>query len=253
MAEAKIGGGFMNVATAGFWAESADGSNCGVDVQAFAGGECTITSVVDPTCDTACGEAEVCAWASDCAGGECVDPSALPEPLHAGGITIEGGSQHPSVTGAWSDDLQTYEFDVPSGEWWDDGDTLTVSAPGGAFPGFSVEVTAPVAPTVITDTSAWTPDTFGGTSDVPVEWVAGDGSFATTIVVITDQSMLLCVTGDDGVFDIPADGIAALGSAPPVWIVSIDYTDVAVVNEGADGETLVSAGTSGGSAFILNQ
>lgn len=252
MAEAEIGGGFLNVVSAAFWVEPADGEVCGLSVQSFAAGECTITTVETPVCDTACGDDEVCMWTADCSGGECVAMAELPGPPEVGDISITGGSLYPTVTGTFSEENQAYEFDVPPGDWWDDGDTITVSAPGSTFPGFSVAVTAPTPPEVTTDTDAWTPDTFNGDADLPVEWVAGDNEWNTTIVVITDESMLLCVTEDDGRFDIPADGIAALGSSPQVWIVSIDYTAIAIANEGQAGETLISAGTSGGSAFILN-
>ncbi len=252
MAEAQIGGGFMNVASAAYWIESETGEVCGMEVQEFADGECTITSIEAPTCDTACGTEEICLWTPDCGGGECVPTAALPGPPIPGDITITGGSRYPTVTGTFDEETSAYVFDVPTGDWWDDGDTLTVSAPGDVVPGFSVQMTAPAPPEVLTDTAAWTPETFSGDADVAVDWVAGDGMLGTTIVVITDESMLLCVTGDDGNFDIPAAGIAALGSSPPVWIVSIDYTEIAVANEGQPGETLISTGTSGGSAFIIN-
>jgi hypothetical protein len=249
LSETENSGMYFSNATAVFWHEPADGSPaCGQSVSEFAGGECTVTTSQAPTCTPACDGADVCAWRADCST-ECVAPDSVPPPLHAGDITVAGGSGQPAVT-ATLNSAGEYEFDLQASDWWADGDAITVSAPGATFPAFAMKATAPAAPAVTTDVSTWTAADFVSGSDLSVEWTPGDGSHSVVVWLMGEVPMI-CVTDDDGSFDVPADGIAAVGS-PEFWLVAIDYSDAHMLNDGQDGEVKLTIGTSGASARVNN-
>lgn len=252
LAETSVGGIYVNQVAATFWREPGEGgAACGRQVEQFADGECTVMRTEAPVCPSACAAGEVCTWMADCSGGECVPTDSPRAPLQAGEIHITGGSARPDVTGR-SNAAGTYEFDVPSSDWWADGDALTVSATGDSFPAFSLVAETIPAPHVTTDVGAWTADTFTSGNDIPVEWTAGDdGSHSVVVALLTDVAMI-CVTADDGHFDVPGDGIAALGASPASWAVAVDASQQHVINEGADGQLTVTIGTSGAAALVFN-
>jgi hypothetical protein len=250
LAETENSGLYFSNAMAQFWVEPADGGlACGRTVQTFANGECTLTTTESPSCQPACGTGNVCAFAADCSA-RCVPANAAPAVLQAGDITVSGGSGQPTVTGTLNA-AGGYEFDLQASDWWTPGDPITVSAPGATFPAFSVDTVAPPAPTMVTDLSTWTASMFTSGADIGVDWTPGDGTFRVVVVLITDV-VLLCVTDDDGHFDVPAQGIAATGSNPAEWLVAVDFSRRELRNEGTDGEIKVTTGTTGGSTRVVN-
>jgi hypothetical protein len=155
---------------------------------------------------------------------ECIEQVTL----LAGDVTITGGTHQGLVTCTFVD--KRYRCDeVGAMDFWEPGDTLTASAPGGTFPAFSVEVTAPEPVELITDTDSWTPATFDGSSDITLEWTAGSGVITVCIQSTgEEQRSMSCTTDDDGSFDVPAAGVTALFQSPTVWMVSVTRANVNV-------------------------
>lgn len=195
-----------------------------------------------PTCDPPCQADQVCWWNEDQTAGQCLD--APPLPLHPGTITVTGGSTQGIVT--HTPDAQGMtdgSWDViTESDWWAAGDTLHIEAPGETFPAFSMDLPAPEAPEITTDTSTWNLATFDGSASVPVTWTPGSGDFMMRISLGHNDD-LLCITEDDGSFTISADALESLswaGSDLDIMLMRLSST---AINEGEDGEVTGSLGT----------
>jgi hypothetical protein len=143
------------------------------------------------------------------------------------------------VAGTWNENGY-YTWDYTGDDWWAPTDTLHIEAAGASFPAFSMDVPAPEELVITTDTAAWTQETFDGANDVPVAWTAGTGD--ALISVRSEMGALICNTEDDGSFDIPAAGIAA---------IPVDHYGLTGVTIGRRSTNVANACANGEVAGIL--
>lgn len=201
LVETQVLGTFSNQASVFFFQEPREGLTCGRAIERY-GTHCFIEIWEFPTCSPACGDDAICTWNESCSVGLCVSTT-----LEAGTISVAGGSRQVvecSVTDGY------YMCDLAAdSNWWDPGDTLTISAPGSFVPEFSLAVVTPPEVDVTTNTTEWTTADFGGDSNVRIEWIAGTAD-SVRIRVMASPNMLVCEVDDTGAFDIPAAGIAAV-------------------------------------------
>ena len=206
---------------------------CGRVTEEF--GECTVETDAPPTCSPSCGPYESCVWIEGCTAAVCYDYMTS---VSAGDVTITGATAQPHVTCTFGTDNYDCD-DSGAAEFWDEGDTITVSAPGDVFPAFHFDLPGLAALALTTDTDTWTAATFDGTADVAVAWT-GSGSGPVEILLSRAEgtTRLSCETADDGAFDIPAAAIAAMPAATGDWQFQIDRHAEAAWREGEDGEVL---------------
>jgi hypothetical protein len=239
VSELDVGGFQSNTAAAGFVRARAAGQECGATRARY--GDCYTIDVEQPICDPACTGGEECFWADNCLAAECRDPATML--LSAGVITISGASHQPTITcmpvdGGYDCDLDT------SADLLEPGDELAISAPGDTFPAFSGTIGAPSDLVATTDTSGWTLASFTSGMDQLVEWETPAGADQVGVTVASDYVTLFCETENDGAFAIPSDGIEAIGDASS-YFVSVSPLARITLDEGADGEVVMSALASG--------
>jgi hypothetical protein len=220
------------------WLDS--GPTCGETRQTF--GECTIVVFEEmPECDPPCPSEQICSYSADCSKVHCVAREQTVDLLDAGEISVTGAAHQPVVTCALQAATGSYSCNVDtSADWWDDDDTVNVAAAGNAFPGFELSLAAPAAISVTT-TGLAAAD-FDGHADIVIEWESPMAADGAGIGVMHAGGQMQCLTADDGRFDIPADAIAAMGTAS-MWTVSVGHRNTTVSNAGVDGEITVSLGS----------
>jgi hypothetical protein len=187
-------------------------------------GECRVlTRRENPAGD--CGpECIACGRTDDCDGWRCVqdDASLL---MEAGEVSITGGAQ--PCTCALQPGTLIYfccgEHLSPTS--FEPGDVLTISAPGGSYPGFSVTTEVLPRPRI---TSEWTIESFDGTRDLRVSWEPSGHACRMDVVVTRathSPDYIRCETDDDGELVIPASTIAEI-SGPLVPYIRVELTRV---------------------------
>lgn len=163
-------------------------------------GECTLYVRRTPAvCTPRCGADSVCVAPSECA--------ALALPVSAGDITVSGLRQR-LVFRAMPEGYRPES--LPPEELFDTGARIRVTAPGGAVPGFSVELAGVPRLAVSFSRISLHPD-----RDTRLLWTAaGVGRVAALLAVgrpgAPFSSMLLCETDDFGSLSIPAELSARL-------------------------------------------
>lgn len=189
------GGAFLSV-----FATITDQPERPVATAIAADGDCVVyqrpaPSLCTPACDGVC-EAGAChPW---------------PVTLDVGRITV-GGLKQPLafVRGEFGYQPEP----APGADLFDDGDPITIDAPGAAVPGFAVELHG-----VADLTGAPSSLTLVAGQPTEVTWTAaGSGRIQVALLVgwhgAPWEAMLLCETADDGALTIPAALVTALPRA----------------------------------------
>lgn len=244
LAEARVDAGtFASSVSLSF--RRTDDPECGVRREPVSD-ECTIETLLVPTCADTCGEGLTCAWDATCTAA-CLAP---PVALNPGDIVISGASHQTRVDCPVSPETGVYTCSLATGsDFWEAGDTLTVAAPGATFPYFSVYTTAPAELTLLTNLDDLTPTRLNGSADLELEWYPGTGDTEVRVVIAatTDggSRQLVCVTDDDGEIVIPAAALMALSTpAPPTsWTLVPARVSHSVTAEGRDGQVHLYAGS----------
>jgi hypothetical protein len=213
-------------------------------------GDCWLFRSNAPACEPDCAEHQACAWNEDCTVARCVERVDPRSRYDAGDISITGATHQPLVDCLLEDEGYACTL-VSDMDFFEPGDELRVTAGGGTFPGFEAAVIAPSELEVTTDLASLAPDDLDGSRAISVEWDASEGAAAVEVSVVNSEARasLGCLSADDGHFEIPAEGLSALGEAAS-YELSVVRSNAAVINEGGDGEVKIYAESIGAELTI---
>ncbi len=219
---------------------------CGWNLELF--GDCYLFSSNTPECEPECDEEQRCEWNAGCIVASCVDPPDIEANFDAGEVMIDGAFHQDEIACFLGEEGYTCEI-VADADFFEPGDLVMASAPGRAFPSFSVEVEAPPPLEVITDISSWTTELLEGGDDLEVVWNATEQGAAIEISISTAPATLSCLSADTGRFVIPAEGLEALEGAEP-YSVAIIRSNAGIGNESRDGQIKFYAEVIGAIATV---